>query len=213
LTSPPEYTALAASKDGASSFRPLVFGETLFDHFPDGSRVLGGAPFNVAWHLRGFKGDPLMVTAVGKDREGQEILAHMGRWGMDTSGVQIHPSRPTGRVTAHLDGDQPRYDIEPRQAYDAVRIEQLPDPEALSEVSLLYHGTLAVREEMSSRALAYLNKTLDVPTFIDVNLRDPWWSVETTPDLLKDVAWVKASREEVEVLSGVTVSEPASLAE
>jgi fructokinase len=28
-----------------------VFGEVLFDYFPDGSRVLGGAPFNVAWHL------------------------------------------------------------------------------------------------------------------------------------------------------------------
>ncbi len=28
-----------------------VFGEVLFDHFPDGRRVLGGAPFNVAWNL------------------------------------------------------------------------------------------------------------------------------------------------------------------
>lgn len=29
---------------------PLIHicGEVLFDHFPDGSRILGGAPFNVA---------------------------------------------------------------------------------------------------------------------------------------------------------------------
>jgi len=32
-----------------------IFGEVLFDHFPDGSRVLGGAPFNVAWHLQAFR--------------------------------------------------------------------------------------------------------------------------------------------------------------
>jgi len=34
--------------------RPVLFGEVLFDHFPDGSEVLGGAPFNVAWHLQGL---------------------------------------------------------------------------------------------------------------------------------------------------------------
>ena len=31
-----------------------VFGEVLFDVFPDGKQVLGGAPFNVAWHLQAF---------------------------------------------------------------------------------------------------------------------------------------------------------------
>ncbi len=28
-----------------------IFGEVLFDHFPDDSCVLGGASFNVAWHF------------------------------------------------------------------------------------------------------------------------------------------------------------------
>jgi len=37
---------------------PVLFGEILFDRFPDGREVLGGAPFNVAWHLRGFGLDP-----------------------------------------------------------------------------------------------------------------------------------------------------------
>ncbi|MDA1342582.1 MAG: carbohydrate kinase, partial [Proteobacteria bacterium] len=35
-----------------------VFGEVLFDHFPDGTKVLGGAPFNVAWHLQVFGQQP-----------------------------------------------------------------------------------------------------------------------------------------------------------
>ena len=34
--------------------RAIIFGEVLFDTFPDGTAVLGGAPFNVAWHLQGF---------------------------------------------------------------------------------------------------------------------------------------------------------------
>jgi len=190
---------------------PLVFGEALFDHFPDGSRVLGGAPFNVAWHLQGFKGRPLMVTAVGTDREGEEILAEMGKWGMETSGVQLHPTRPTGRVTAHLEGGQPRYDIEAGQAYDSIRIEALPDPDRLEPASLLYHGTLGSREETSRRTLDYLRTTLDVPTFIDVNLRDPWWSVEGVFGLLEGATWVKASREEMNLLSEVAEDDPSSL--
>jgi len=66
-----------------ASFRPLIFGEVLFDHFPDGARVPGGAPFNVAWHLQGFKAHPLLISGVGADAAGDELLDRMARWGMD----------------------------------------------------------------------------------------------------------------------------------
>jgi fructokinase len=45
--------------------RPLVVGEVLFDVMPDGNRILGGAPFNVAWHLQAFGLKPLLITRVG----------------------------------------------------------------------------------------------------------------------------------------------------
>ena len=47
--------------------QPLVFGEVLWDCFPDGQQVLGGAPFNVAWHLHAFGISPLFVSRVGQD--------------------------------------------------------------------------------------------------------------------------------------------------
>ena len=47
--------------------RLCVFGEVLFDHFPDGRRVLGGAPFNVAWHLQAFGEAPRFISRVGAD--------------------------------------------------------------------------------------------------------------------------------------------------
>jgi len=56
---------------------PLIFGEVLFDCFPDGSAVLGGAPFNVAWHLHGMGLAPLMITAVGDDEHGKLVLEKM----------------------------------------------------------------------------------------------------------------------------------------
>jgi sugar/nucleoside kinase (ribokinase family) len=60
-----------------SATRPCIFGEVLFDHFPDGKRVLGGAPFNVAWHLQAFGEAPRFISRVGDDAEGDEIRTAM----------------------------------------------------------------------------------------------------------------------------------------
>ena len=55
----------------------LIFGEVLFDCFPEGRRVLGGAPFNVAWGLQGFGLRPRLLSAVGADAPGDEIRERM----------------------------------------------------------------------------------------------------------------------------------------
>ena len=68
--------------------RACIFGEVLFDHFPDGRRVLGGAPFNVAWHLQAFGEAPFLVSRVGDDEEGDEVRSAMRAWGMDPAGLQ-----------------------------------------------------------------------------------------------------------------------------
>lgn len=189
-----------SAPDAWGAFRPVVFGEALFDHFPDGTRVLGGAPFNVAWHLQGFGARPLMITAVGRDREGEEILERMARWGMDLDGVQLHPSRPTGRVTAHTEDGEPSYDIEAEQAYDAVTVERLPRTGIMGSGDLLYHGTLALREETSSDTLGYIRDNYSLPTLVDVNLRDPWWEREDVLTRLQGTTWVKLNREEARLL-------------
>lgn len=168
--------------------------------------MLGGAPFNVGWHLRGFKADPLLLTAVGQDPEGREILERMNGWGMDTSGVQTRPDRPTGRVTAHLVEGEPRYEIEAGQAYDDVRVDGLPPFPTLAEASLLYHGTLALREEPSAEALSFLKRHLDAQVLVDVNLRAPWWDRDSTLRHVRGSDWLKVNREEAGLLGGSPVS-------
>ena len=197
--------------DVDKAFCPLIFGEALFDHFPDGGKVLGGAPFNVAWHLQGFKARPLLVTAVGKDPEGDDILRRMDRWGMDTSCVQVHPTRPTGRVTAYIRGDEARYEIEARQAYDAITVEKLPPLPALDGTQLLSYGSLGLREETSAATLDFLKEGLDVPVLMDVNLRDPWWTPNGVARHLEGADWVKVNREEAGNLARLPVGEPGQL--
>ena len=51
----------------------VIFGEVLFDDFPDGA-VLGGAPFNVAWHLQAFGLHPVMISRTGNDAQRDQII-------------------------------------------------------------------------------------------------------------------------------------------
>jgi len=60
-----------------------VFGEVLFDCFPGGHEVLGGAPFNVAWHLQGFGLAPVFISRVGNDESGRRVRSALSTWGMN----------------------------------------------------------------------------------------------------------------------------------
>ena len=177
--------------------RPLIFGEVLFDHFPDGNRVLGGAPFNVAWHLQAFGMAPLFVSRVGDDEAGREVRSTMAAWGMDTRGLQSDPDHPTGAVTVSYDAGQPSFDILAGRAYDFIDADGLPDAAA----ALLYHGSLAARQAVSAHSLQCL-KDAGAPVFVDVNLRDPWWQRGAVLDMLGDARWAKLNDEELWRLAG-----------
>lgn len=181
--------------------RALVFGEVLFDHFPDGARVLGGAPFNVAWHLCGFGSDPVLVSAVGDDAEGEEILDRLHGWGLSTQGVGTSPPHPTGRVLVEIENGHPSFEIPPDQAWD-----DIPEPR-LGEGSpgLLYHGTLAFRDGRSMRRGLDLRDRYDAPVFVDLNLRDPWWTEDLVKQCIQGVDWVKLSAEELGQVAGLPV--------
>ncbi len=173
-----------------------VFGEVLFDLFPDGHRVLGGAPFNVAWHLNAFGERPYFCSAVGDDEPGQRVREAMVDWGMDSSGLRTDPDHPTGEVAITLTGGEPSYDILPDRAYD--HLHELP---GALRCDLLYHGTLALRGAVSAKALDAIKSGEPKQVFLDVNLRDPWWNRNQVLDLVAGADWVKLNRDELELLS------------
>lgn len=177
---------------------PLVFGEALFDCFPDGAEVLGGAPFNVAWHLAAFGLGPVFLSRVGEDALGERIEVAMREQGMTTLGVQRDPEYPTGSVQVSLADGEPSYEILPNRAYDHIDAAALPP---LPEQALLYHGSLALRSSVSADALRMLRGRLSPAVFLDVNLRDPWWQKETLVDLLEGAAFVKLNLDELALLA------------
>jgi fructokinase len=189
-------------RDPPAGTHPVVFGEVLFDHFADGSRVLGGAPFNVAWHLQGFGLEPLVVTSVGDDAPGEEARERMRRWGMRMDGVQIDALHPTGRVSAKLVHGEPIFEIGTDQAYDFIDPVQASAAVAARSVPLVYHGTLAIRGDRTWSALDRVRQASDAPTFVDLNLRAPWWTLDRLRWCLATATWLKLSGEELATVAG-----------
>jgi len=175
----------------------VIFGEVLFDHFPDGSRVLGGAPFNVAWHLQAFGLSPLFISRVGDYAPGREIIRLMEEWGMDSRAVRIDSAHPTGSVRVRIVDGEPHYDIVVDSAYDFIDAQALV---GLETAGILYHGTLALRNPVSCSALAAIKARHLGRVFVDVNLRSPWWQRDRVSAWVRDADWVKLNQTELSEL-------------
>lgn len=181
--------------------RPVIFGEVLFDHFPDGSRILGGAPFNVAWHLRGFNSNPLVISAVGDDAEGREVIERMTSWDLMTHGLQVHAGRPTGRVIASVVDGENHFEIDADQAWDFIQASEALEAASDEPAGLLYHGSLALRSEKSWKTLQLLKEETQSRSFVDINLRAPWWTRDKVDWCLSESDWVKLNDKELALLT------------
>ena len=179
---------------------PVIFGEVLYDHFADGSVVLGGAAFNVAWHLKGFGLEPLLISAVGDDLLGEKVLHSMQQWQMNCDGIQsVAP--PTGTVNVSIINDEPHFEIVVNQAYDFIDGEQAQQAIAsLPCPSLVYHGTLGIRHVQSYRALNLLRTNLSLPFYFDINLRPPWYCEGIIEEALQQASWLKVNKGEFQYL-------------
>ena len=121
----------------------------------------------------------------------------MQKWGMSTEFLQTDDRHPTGRVSVSFVGHEPQYDIVVDSAYDFIDSSQLP---VVQENCVLYHGSLAFRQKVSSQCLPYLQQKT-ARRFVDVNLRAPWWSLSGVQNLVQGAHWIKLNDEELKALS------------
>jgi fructokinase len=120
----------------------VVWGEVLWDRFPDGDQ-LGGAPANVAWHLGMAGGWPQLITRVGNDHDGRRAIARLSEH-VDTALIQVDPERATGEVTVTLEAGEPRYTLQPVRAWERIACPPAA-AQAIREAGVLFFGTLAQR--------------------------------------------------------------------
>ncbi len=121
----------------------VIWGELLWDRFPDGDK-LGGAPANVAWHLGQAGGWARLVTRVGDDAEGHRAIEAISAF-VDPSLIQIDPTHPTGEVTVVVaNNNEPRYTLQPGRAWENIACTPQVAT-AIAEAGVLIYGTLSQR--------------------------------------------------------------------
>jgi len=185
--------------------RAIIFGEVLYDIFPDKHAVPGGAPFNVAWHLNAFEIAVDFVSRVGDDTNGKKLGELMISAGLSVDHLQIDSTRPTGHVNVSLENNHPSYVIGEDVAYDAI------EPTVLNQPGdILYHGTLALRSQASARALEQLRGQAKC-VFMDANLRDPYWSRNITLELASKSDWLKVNADEFSMLTETPYSQETAM--
>ena len=182
----------------------VVFGEALVDEFPT-EQVVGGAPFNVARHLAAFMAPALMITRIGKDRNGQAVRAEFERFAMSEAGLQLDPMEETGRVVVERssEGHGHRFHILPRQAYDFIDAgAAAAASRAQANAGLVYFGTLAQRGEASRAALDAVLDAMPAGArrYLDLNLRTGQYEESTVTRSLEAADIVKVNEEELQAL-------------
>jgi len=183
--------------------RPIVIGagELLWDCFPEGRRA-GGAPANVAFHADQLGCRGVIVSRVGHDDDGRELLAVLERHDLETGMIQIDERLPTGLVTVDAgDPARPRYRIHEDVAWDALAFEASVEA-LLRRAAAVCVGTLAQRCETSRRTLhRCLDAASDALSVYDVNLRPDGYRREWIEETLAKVQIVKLNLDEVDLLS------------
>ena len=177
--------------------RPLptvtCIGELLWDVLPSG-RVLGGAPANVAFHLRQLGLPVRLVTRLGRDELGTAARDALREHGLPVDDVQWDDSLPTGAAHVTLDdAGQASYRFVTPAAFDAI---EAPDfaPE------IVVFGSLAQRDKRSAAALQAFVERASLRVY-DVNLRPPFTNLETVRRSLPRANLVKANADEAALLA------------
>ena len=178
----------------------VCFGEVLWDLLPAGA-VAGGAPMNVACQLKNLGIASSMISAVGQDELGRQLLTFLRQKGVDTSLITTDPSLPTGTVKVSLDAQGiPSYEIVQPVAWDNIGLSEAAT-QAVSNAGAFVFGSLAARSEKTLNTLTELLSVAAFPVF-DVNLRAPFYEEKTVSTLLQKARLLKLNDEEIDILCG-----------
>lgn len=177
-------------------------GEALWDVLPEGKKI-GGAPANFAYHVSQFGLPSCVVSAVGDDPLGHEIIDNFTSKGLNFLIDEV--PYPTGTVQVEVDpAGIPQYDIKENVAWD-----NIPVTEALLDLArqtrAVCFGSLAQRNVVSRDTIATfldaMPKDDDVLTVFDVNLRQGFYTKEILCDSMKRCNILKINDEELVTVS------------
>ena len=179
-------------------------GEALWDILPEGKKI-GGAPANFAYHVSQFGLPSCVVSAVGDDKLGEEIVNNFTSKGLNQL-IAVVPY-PTGTVEVEIDqAGVPQYDIKENVAWD--NIPYTPELEELAKrTKAVCFGSLAQRNVVSrdtmNRFLDAMPQNDDTLVVFDVNLRQGFYNKEILSESMTRCNVLKINDEELVAVSRI----------
>lgn len=178
----------------------VCFGEVLWDVFPTHKKI-GGAPLNVASRLQYFLNDVTMISAIGNDKLGKPILNYLQNQHINTDNIQILNDFDTGKVYVTLNKKgSASYVIEHPKAWDKIKFTKQASEKIIHSDAFVF-GSLATRDKVSKQTLYQFLKIAPYKIF-DVNIRKPFYDIDTLLDLMQKADFIKFNDEELYEIAG-----------
>jgi len=181
--------------------RLLGVGELLWDLLP-GNPQMGGAPANFACHAAALGADAAVISRVGNDALGMDLVTRLIALGVSTGLVQTDREVPTGSVDVEVqDCGQPRFTIHEGVAWDRLTTSDAAMSAAAMADAVCF-GTLAQRAEPSRSTIRALLGAVRPDAFriLDVNLRQHFYSREILESSLALANVLKVNDAELPIL-------------
>lgn len=177
-------------------------GEALWDVLPEGKKI-GGAPANFAYHVSQFGLPSCVVSAIGDDALGKEIIENFTSKGLDQHIAEV--PYPTGTVQVEIDQTgTPLYDIKENVAWDNIPYTEHLDALAKRTKAVCF-GSLAQRNVVSRETINHFLDTMpkddDSLIVFDVNLRQGFYNKEILCKSMQNCNILKINDEELITVS------------
>lgn len=177
-------------------------GEALWDVLPEGKKI-GGAPANFAYHVSQFGLPSCVVSAIGDDALGKEIIENFTSKGLDQLIAEV--PYPTGTVQVEIDQTGiPLYDIKENVAWDNIPYTKHLDALAKRTKAVCF-GSLAQRNVVSRETIKHFLDTMpkddDSLIVFDVNLRQGFYNKEILCKSMQNCNILKINDEELITVS------------
>ena len=183
----------------------ICFGEALWDVLPS-MRSVGGAPLNVAYHLKKLGVRAWPMSGVGNDPLGEELKSQIEEWGLPSDLICSVADRETGRSLITVLEGEPNVEVLKDVAWDYIDVPENWPVECQPAEALVF-GSLAQRSARNRAVLDAMFVAMpNALKVLDVNLRDAFEDYEQIWALARSADLVKLNDEEMQALMQTTAT-------
>lgn len=185
-----------------TNLKMIAVGEFLWDYLPNGKKI-GGAAANFCYHAKSAGAQAILVSAVGDDDNGKELLNQLAMLAIPHS-VQISANYATGKVMVELDADgKPTYNILNPVAWDDIQLTTSLEHLLQDDIVAIYFGSLIQRNSNNHQLLKRIVAELPekVKIIVDINLRQNHYTNDILRFSIEQSHILKLNDEELPVIA------------